>query len=314
MFELYTEKARRVIFFARYEASRIGSPYIDTEHLLIGLEREDPEALQRLLGKALTGDTFRGLIAKDLLERDAISTSVDLPLSNEGKRVLAYAAEEASRLGHRHIGVEHLLLGLMREKGSVAERLLKSMGADLATMRTRAAAEEKPEVSYRPRGYVKGEVRGPGETGPARGSGSGFERYSEKARRVIFFARYETSLFGQGTIEPEHLLLGMLRECLPILYELLGLEVPWAEMRTRIEEKLGPANPRISTSVDLPLSESAKQVLGLAEEECDQLGGGTLEIGHLLLGLVREESFAAQLLRERGADPEKIREKLRSPE
>ena len=109
MFERYTEKARRVIFFARYEAAQFGSPLIETEHLLLGLVREEKALTRRFLrGNAI--ETLRPEVEKYTMVRDKVSTSVDLPLSNESKRVLAYSAEEAEALGHKHIGAEHLLL------------------------------------------------------------------------------------------------------------------------------------------------------------------------------------------------------------
>src|ERR1700691_3828276 len=125
MFERYTEKARRVIFFARYEASQFGSPYIETEHLLLGLLRED---------KALTNRFFR-------------SRPSGLPLSNECKRVLAYAAEEAERLSHKHIGTEHLLLGLLREEKCFAAEILHERGLRLSTIREELArtSQEKAQ-------------------------------------------------------------------------------------------------------------------------------------------------------------------------
>jgi ATP-dependent Clp protease ATP-binding subunit ClpA len=317
MFERYSEKARRVIFFARYDASRLRSDCIETEHLLLGVMREDPKMVQWLLDKEVTAEAFLAAIQANARVPETTQTNADLPLSNECKRVLAYTSEEAQRLNQRLIGTEHLLLGLMREKGSVAERLLTPNGADLARMRTRLATERVPDTSFQSGGQGEGRagVPRPGaERGLAEKRKTGFDRYTEKARRVIFFARYEASQFGQGVIEPEHLLLGIGREGMLIMYELLGGEVPWVELRTRIEKKLGTTNPRISTSVDLPLSEASKRVLGFATEECDGLGGGSVGIGHVLLGLLREESsFAAQLLRERGADLQKIREKLRAP-
>ena len=124
MFERYTEKARRVIFFGRYEASQFGSPYIETEHLLLGLLREDKALTNRFLRGPGQLEAIREQIEKHTIMREKVSTSVDLPLSNEGKRVLAYAAEEAERLSHKHIGTEHLLLGLLREEKSFAAQLL----------------------------------------------------------------------------------------------------------------------------------------------------------------------------------------------
>ena len=134
MFERYTEKARRVIFFARYEASHFGSPYIETEHLLLGLLREDKGIAVQFIPK-LSAESIRRQIDSATLMREQISTSVDLPLSNECKRILAYAAEEAERLNHRHIGTEHLFLGLLREERSFAARLLNEHGVRLESVR-----------------------------------------------------------------------------------------------------------------------------------------------------------------------------------
>jgi len=120
MFERYTEKARRVIFFARYEASQFGSPYIETEHLLLGLLREDKALTSRFLRSHASVESIRGQIEGHTVIREKVSTSGDLPLSNESKRVLAYAAEEAERLQNKHIGTERLLLGLLREKDAFA--------------------------------------------------------------------------------------------------------------------------------------------------------------------------------------------------
>ena len=98
MFERYTEKARRVIFFARYEASQFGSPYIETEHLLLGLLREDKALANRFLRSHAAIESIRKQIEAHTTVREKVSTSVDLPLSHECKRVLAYGAEGAERL------------------------------------------------------------------------------------------------------------------------------------------------------------------------------------------------------------------------
>ena len=135
MFERYTEKARRVIFFARYEASQFGSPYIETEHLLLGLLREDKALTNRFLRSHASVESIRKQIEGHTTIREKVSTSVDLPLSNECKRVLAYAAEEAERLSHKHIGTEHLLLGLLREEKCFAAEILTERGLRLPAIR-----------------------------------------------------------------------------------------------------------------------------------------------------------------------------------
>ena len=147
MFERYTEKARRVIFFARYEASQFGSPYIETEHLLLGLLREDKQLTNRFLRSHASIESIRKQIEGRTMIRDKVSTSVDLPLSQECKRVLAYAAEEAERLSHKHIGTEHLLLGLLREEKSFAAEILHERGLRLSTLREELTRLQSEKVA-----------------------------------------------------------------------------------------------------------------------------------------------------------------------
>jgi len=147
MFERYTEKARRVIFFARYEASQFGSPFIETEHLLLGLLREDKALTNRFLRSHASVESIRKQIEGHTTVREKVSTSVDLPLSNECKRVLAYAAEEAERLSHKHIGTEHLLLGLLREEKCFAAEILHERGLRLATIREELARTTQEKAS-----------------------------------------------------------------------------------------------------------------------------------------------------------------------
>ncbi|HYN84890.1 MAG TPA: ATP-dependent Clp protease ATP-binding subunit [Pyrinomonadaceae bacterium] len=140
MFERYTEKARRVIFFARYEASQFGAPAIEPEHLLLGLMREDKTLTSRFLARAQASlEAIRKEIEGRAPLREKISTSVELPLAPETKRVLAYAHEESDRLQHRHIGTEHLLLGLLREERSMAAEILFERGLRLGAVRDEVA-------------------------------------------------------------------------------------------------------------------------------------------------------------------------------
>ena len=140
MFERYTEKARRVIFFARYEASQFGAPAIEPEHLLLGLMREDKTLTAKFLARAQASlESIRKEIEGRAPLREKISTSVELPLAPETKRVLAYAHEESDRLQHRHIGTEHLLLGLLREERSMAAEILFERGLRLPTVREEVA-------------------------------------------------------------------------------------------------------------------------------------------------------------------------------
>ena len=148
MLERYTEKARRVIFFARYEASQFGSPYIETEHLLLGLLREDKALANRFMRSNAPFESIVKQIQENTMIREKVSTSVDLPLSNECQRVLAYAAEEAQRLSHPHIGTEHLLLGLLREEKCFAAKILQERGLQLPAIRVELQ-QMAPKNAYR---------------------------------------------------------------------------------------------------------------------------------------------------------------------
>ncbi len=112
VFERYTERARRVIFFARYEASQLGAHSIQTEHVLLGLIREGKGLTQRLLNRgSVRMEEVRRQVEGRCRYGDQVSTTVEMPLSPEVKRVLALAQDEAEQLGHSYTGTEHLLLG-----------------------------------------------------------------------------------------------------------------------------------------------------------------------------------------------------------
>jgi ATP-dependent Clp protease ATP-binding subunit ClpA len=156
MFERYTEKARRTIFFARYEASQLGSAYIESEHILLGLLREDWSLLQRLLPNLSTA-SLREQLTSRLPRGASIPTSVDLPLSKEGKNILSHAAEEADRLADSNIGTEHLLLGLLREPETYSAQLLTQNGAKLAELRQSISKLPERASAYRP--YVRSHIQ-----------------------------------------------------------------------------------------------------------------------------------------------------------
>ena len=145
MFERYTEKARRVIFFARFEASQYGSPCIETEHLLLGLLREDRGLVKRSLGEGNAGEGIRGEIEGHITLGERIPTSVEMPLALESKKVLTLAAEEADRLGDRHVGTEHILLGLLRVEDALAGKILQARGVKVGALREQMARVARAE-------------------------------------------------------------------------------------------------------------------------------------------------------------------------
>ena len=143
MFERYTEKARRVIFFARYEALQYGSPVISPEHILLGLMREDKTLSARFFPfrKNITVEAVRREVEERIVLRDRIPQSAELHLASETKRILILANEESRYLENRHIGPEHLLLGILRQEQSVAAEILFQFGLKLADAREEVARQ-----------------------------------------------------------------------------------------------------------------------------------------------------------------------------
>lgn len=152
MFERYTEKAWRVIFFARYEASVYGSPYIETEHLLLGLAREDQPLLRMFLGDR----DIRSEIEQHIARRERVPTHIEIPLTAECKKALNLASEEAQRLAHRHIDTQHVLLGMMGVGGSLAARLLQAAVLTAEAIREKVARDFRGTVTTAGRSHAGG--------------------------------------------------------------------------------------------------------------------------------------------------------------
>ncbi|HVF48364.1 MAG TPA: ATP-dependent Clp protease ATP-binding subunit [Pyrinomonadaceae bacterium] len=137
MFERYTERSRRVIFFARYEALQYGSQTIAPEHILLGLMREDKTLSARFFPfrHVLTVDSIRRDVEERIVLRTRIPQTSELHLSGATKQILFYASDESRQLKNRHIGPEHLLLGIVREEKSVAAEILFGYGLRLSDIR-----------------------------------------------------------------------------------------------------------------------------------------------------------------------------------
>jgi len=158
MFERYSEKARRVILFARYECSQYGSPVIESEHLLLGLLRET-RLLQHLLKSGPRAidvlpraiDVLRKEIEKQIVVRPRIPTDSNIPLSSGCTRVLQFAAEESERQSHGYVEPEHLLLGLLLDDQCLGTRVLQAHEVTLSSVReeiTRQAEVQKSERQW----------------------------------------------------------------------------------------------------------------------------------------------------------------------
>ena len=130
MYDRFSERARKVVLYAREEAARLNYDFIGTEHLLLGLLREGASigviVLRRLeVDISLLRDEIRKFIIQD---GDRPHIDHDIQLTPRAKRVLELAMDEAGRMGHNFVGTEHILLGLLREGEGIASRVLKNFG------------------------------------------------------------------------------------------------------------------------------------------------------------------------------------------
>jgi ATP-dependent Clp protease ATP-binding subunit ClpC len=137
MFERFTDRARQVVVLAQDEARALKHNYIGTEHLLLGLLREEQGIAARVLGSlGVRVEEVRDEVAR-IVGRGEEVTSAQVPFTPRGKKVLELALREALRLGHNRVGTEHLLLGLVEEGEGVAARILFDFDADADTVRDR---------------------------------------------------------------------------------------------------------------------------------------------------------------------------------
>src|SRR5213593_701393 len=145
MWQRFTERARRVVFFAQEEAARLGENYVGTEHLLLGLVRENDSVAARILDRL---GVALGRVRADVeqqVTRGRGNLGQDMQLTPRAKRVIDLAYEEARQLNNNYIGTEHLLLGLIREGDGLAAHVLVPLGADLERARAEVYAMQEGE-------------------------------------------------------------------------------------------------------------------------------------------------------------------------
>ena len=150
MFEKYNEKSRRALFFARYEASKLGSRVIESEHILLGILREGEESIVELLQRLnVRSEDLRRDIEGERVFVERISSTAELPLSEESKKILAFASHEAESMVHPAVGSEHLLIGLLRVDNCVAQRVLLEHGLEIAKVREQVASIARERAGRR---------------------------------------------------------------------------------------------------------------------------------------------------------------------
>ena len=148
MWQRFTERARKVVFYAQEEAQRFGEGYVSTEHLLLGILREDCVACRVLDRLQVPLSRVREIVESQLPHGD-VRPANDMSLTPRGKRVIDLAYDEARNLNNNYIGTEHLLLGLVREGDGLGGRVLNKLGVNLDQARRTVMRLQDDDVRQR---------------------------------------------------------------------------------------------------------------------------------------------------------------------
>ncbi len=221
LFDRYTERAKRVLMFAHEESRRLNHDYIGTEHLLVGLVREEKCVAARILSSMDVDIAKARAGVENVTTRGKQSVVGDINLTERGKKVIEHAAEEARLLGHGYIGSEHMLLGLVRDGKSTGAQVLSGLGVGQA--RVRSAVEF---TVARGQDYL--------EEKQARGSRLSL---TPSAQKAFGLAADEARRLGHSEIGTGHLLLGLAREGKGVAAgELQGLGVDVQRVRQQVRQ------------------------------------------------------------------------------
>src|SRR5664280_2873498 len=194
MFERFTERARQVVVLAQEEARALKHNYIGTEHLLLGLLREEEGVAARVLdGLEVSVEEVRAAVVR-IVGSGEESPQGQIPFTPRAKKVLELALREALSLGHNYIGTEHILLGLVRENEGVAARILLDFDADSEKIRN-----EVIRMLSGPGGRRQGQSGG---SGAGAGAGSGPGEGKKSSKLLDQFGRNLTKLAAEGKLDP----------------------------------------------------------------------------------------------------------------
>ena len=195
MWQRFTERARKVVFYAQEEAQKFGEGYVSTEHLLLGLVRESDSVAARVLDKlGVSLNRVRAEVEKQLPRGDA-RPNQDMTLTPRAKRVIDLAYDEARNLNNNYIGTEHLLLGLIREGDGLAGRVLAKLGVELEKARREVMGLQDNDT--------QGKSGGSAARSSGTGSGSGnAQGRTTQTQTLDEFGRDLTELAREGKLDP----------------------------------------------------------------------------------------------------------------
>ncbi|MEK6207827.1 MAG: Clp protease N-terminal domain-containing protein [Chloroflexota bacterium] len=302
-FDRFNDRAKRVLALAQDEAIRFNHNYIGVEHLLLGLIREGEGVAARALN-SLDVDLSKARTNVEFIigRGDATTTPSEIILSPRTKKVIELAIDEARKLGHGWVGTEHLLLGIVREGGSIGAGVLQSLGVALDTVREQVIATLAQHPDAR--------------TTPARPEISAMafqsmphDRLDGGARRARARAYWEAGRANEEEIKPHHLLLALVaNEEVWIRRVLADAGVDFADLVAGIDSAAPPRQgPR---PAGLTEGRALSDVITRAASFAAERSCASIRNEHLLLAIAAGEGIGATVLTAVGATPQRIREIL----
>src|SRR3990170_4619262 len=307
-FDRFNDRAKRVLALAQDEAIRFNHNYMGTEHLLLGLVREGEGLAARVLDSlGVELSQLRRAIEFGICRGDSTTSPSEITLAPPMKKAVELAIDEARKLGHSHVGTEHLLLGIVRQPESIGAMLLGQLGVDLEKVRHQVIATlGQPHPGT---GAAASASATSASASSSREQFVGpFDRFSDRAKRVLAFAQDEAIRFNHNYIGTEHILIGLMREEEGVAaraLRTLGVELDKA--RTALGFIIGRGDAATSPS-EITLSPRTKKIIEFAIDEARQLGQTRVNTEHILLGLAREgEGIASGILESLGVTMAKVR-------
>ena len=340
-FDTFTVQLERVLSRSQEEAKFFQHNYSGTEHLLLALIHESSGVAAEVLSNLdVDANEVRKAVENIIGHGDRIVLG-EMGFTPRAKKVIELTKDEAQRMKHHYVGIEHLLLGLIREGEGIAAGVLLSLGVTLekAQAETQRALSEGSEGSVQQKSQEdKESIEASGEENAAsmrlpikdaddriqelsqeendfiqtlgrfsQDDRDRYEKFTVRARRVLRFAREEAQRFHHNYIGTEHLLLGLVRENGGIAAAVLrNLGVELNKVRSAVEFIIGQGDRRVLGKIGF--TPRVKKMIELADDEARRLNHDYIGTEHLLLGMVREgEGIAVGVLESMGVNLARVR-------
>jgi len=293
-FDRFNDRAKRVLALAQDEAIRFNHNYIGPEHLLLGLVREGEGVAGRVLGSlGVELSKARAAVELKIGRGNSTTPPSEIIFIPRYKKIVELAIDEARKLGHNQIGTEHLLLGLVRDSGTMASEVLESLGVSLDKARHQVIAT----LGQQRVAAIKGTPM------------TAFDRLDKDASRILTRAYWEAGRKQEERIGPEHLLLALIAD------DSAWLQSAWKELDVDLEDLTaridGAAGPPRETAKRSSLAPSAEltDVLTRASSFAALRSSALIRPEHLFLGIAADAAgIAVTWLRSVGVTPERARE------